>query len=71
MKHLLWVAGLVALAPAIYFLIKYSGANNVDEGKKDLMIAGAFLIVSLVFFAIHFFKKFRAEGDEEISITKF
>ena len=71
MKHILWVGGLVALVPAIYFLIQYSGANNVEEGKRDLMIAGAFLLVSLVLFAIHFFKKFRAEGDEDISITKF
>ena len=71
MKHILWVGGLVALVPAIYFLIQYSGANNVDEGKRDLMIAGAFLVVSLIMFAIHFFKKFRAEGDEDISITKF
>jgi hypothetical protein len=70
MKHILWIVGLLATAGAVVFFIRYS-KSGAGEHKTDLIIGVAFLAVSLIFFAIHFFKKFRAEGDEEISITKF
>jgi hypothetical protein len=34
-------------------------------------MGGAFFLVALVCFAIFFFMKFRAEGEQDISITKF
>jgi hypothetical protein len=36
-----------------------------------LVYAGIFFLISLVCFAVFFFIRFRAEGDRDISITKF
>jgi hypothetical protein len=70
MKHVLWIVGLVALAPAIYFFSRfYQSAEN--EGTEHLMMAGIFFAVSLVMWAVFFFLKFREEGQQDISITKF
>jgi hypothetical protein len=70
MKHILLIVGLVAAAGAVYFFIKYSG-SGAGEHKNDLIYGTVLIVVSLICFGIHFFKKFRAEGDEDISITKF
>jgi hypothetical protein len=70
MKHLLWVIGILALAPAIYyFSLFYKSPEN--QGTEHLIFAGIFFAVSLVCWAIFFFMKFRAEGQQDISITKF
>ncbi len=69
MKYLLLVIGLIALIPAIYFLTQ--SLNNAEGGTTNLLIAVILFVVSLASFAIYFFKKFREEGDQEISITKF
>lgn len=74
MKHLLWVAGLIALVPTLIFFNKFYSSSDVDvtgEGRQYLMYARVFFVVSLVCFAIFFFKKFREEGEQDISITKF
>ena len=74
MKHLLWVVGLIALGPAAYFLYRYSNATSVDDSKEGmplLVYAGIFFLISLVCFAVFFFIRFRQEGDQDISITKF
>jgi hypothetical protein len=70
MKHILLIVGLVAAAGAVYFFILYS-KSGAGEAKKDLIYGTVLIVVSLICFGIHFFKKFRAEGDEDISITKF
>jgi uncharacterized membrane protein len=73
MKHLLWVAGLIALVPTLIFFQKFYSMPDVDttgEGTQYLIYSGAFFAVSLICFAIFFFKKFREEGEQEISITK-
>lgn len=69
MKNLLLVVGLVALIPAIYFLTQ--SLNNAETGSSNLLIAVILFVISLASFAIYFFKKFRDDGDQEISITKF
>jgi hypothetical protein len=74
MKHLLWVVGLIALGPAAYFLYRYSNATSMDDSKEAmplLVYAGIFFLIALVCFAVFFFMRFRAEGDQDISITKF
>jgi hypothetical protein len=74
MKHLLWVVGLVALGPAIWFLVQFNNAPSADEsseGMRDLIIAGVFFLIALICFAIFFFIRFREEGEQDISITKF
>jgi hypothetical protein len=70
MKHLLWVAGLVALGPTLWFFSKfYQSAEN--ENTHYLAYAGVFFLIALVCFAVFFFLKFREEGQQDISITKF
>src|SRR5215510_10805885 len=70
MKHLLWVVGLAALIPAYIFFEKFND-NAPGQGRSNLLISVAFLIVSLICLGIFFFRQFRAESSEEISITKF
>ncbi len=70
MKHLLWVIGLAALIPAYIFFSKFN-ESRTGEGRSNLIVSVVFLVVSLIFLGIFFFKQFRAESSEEISITKF
>ena len=70
MKHVLWVMGLVTLAPTIYFFVEYLNHAS-GTGRSSLLKAGGFFVVSLIFWAVFFFKRFKEQGDQEISITKF
>jgi len=70
MKHMLWVVGLAALIPAYIFFEKFND-NPPGQGRSNLLISVVFLIVALIFLGIFFFRQFRAESSEEISITKF
>lgn len=71
MRHLLWVVGVAALVPAVIFFMKFSDRSDLGTGRPYLIASIAFLVVSLVFLGIFFFQKFREEGNQEISITKF
>lgn len=70
MKHLLWVVGLIALGPALWFFNQFY-KSPPEEGKHYLVYAGIFFAIALVCFAVFFFIRFRQEGDQDISITKF
>ena len=70
MKHVLWVIGLVALAPTIFYFVKFLEAPSGTQ-RTSLAIAGVFFLISLVFWAIFFFKRFHDEGQQDISITKY
>ncbi len=70
MKHLLWVVGLIALGPALWFFNQFYKSPE-EEGTHYLAYAGIFFVIALVCFAVFFFIRFRAEGDQDISITKF
>lgn len=70
MKHILWVMGLVMLVPTIYYFVSYLEATPGTQ-RNSLAISGAFFVVSLIFWAIFFFKRFHEEGEQDISITKF
>ena len=70
MKHLLWVIGLAVLIPAYIFFEKFND-NAPGQGRSNLVISVIFLIISLICLGIFFFRQFRAEASEEISITKF
>lgn len=70
MKHLLWVVGLAALGPTLYFFSKFY-SSPPEENKAYLGYAGGFFLISLVCFAIFFYRKFHEEGQQDISITKF
>jgi hypothetical protein len=70
MKHLLWVVGLAALIPAVMFFVKFSDAP-ANQGRNDLLLSVVFLVISLICWAMFFFNRFREEGKQDISITKF
>ena len=74
MKHLLWVAGLIALGPTLYFFNEYYKQPDVDttgQGTHYLVYTGIFFVIALICFAVFFFLRFREEGEQDISITKF
>ena len=71
MNKLLLLLGLVGLFSGSWFVYKYLYPSVLPAAKSDLVLGGVFLVVALVCFAIFFFKKFREEGDQDISITKF
>jgi LPXTG-motif cell wall-anchored protein len=77
MKHLLWVVGLVALGPAIWFIYQFNRLPDVDtaghtgQSTSYLIYAGIFFAVALICFAVFFFLRFKEEGEQDISITKF
>jgi uncharacterized membrane protein SirB2 len=70
MKHLLWVVGLVALAPGLWFFNLFNKSAE-NQNTHYLIYAGLCFLITLICLAIFFFKKFREEGNQDISITKF
>lgn len=71
MKNVLLLVGVIGLGAGAWYLYKYLyQANNVTE-RTNLIFGGIFFLAALVCFAIFFFLRFREEGDQEISITKF
>ncbi|HXG93641.1 MAG TPA: hypothetical protein VNN73_14950 [Blastocatellia bacterium] len=69
MKALLLLAGLAGIGAGAWFILRYMGTPP-GSPKNDLIIGGAFLVVALICFAVYFFKRFKEEAEEEISITK-
>lgn len=70
MSKLLLLLGVIGLIAGGYFIVQFvSQPGGTDKSK--LIIAAVFFVVALVCFAIFFFKRFRAEADQDISITKF
>ena len=71
MKNLLLLVGVIGLGAGAWFLYKYLyQPNNVTE-RGNLIVGGCCLAVALICFAFFFFMKFREEGEQDISITKF
>jgi len=70
MKNLLLLVGIIGVAVGGYFIYQYMG-TQAGHSKSDLILGGAFLVIALVCFAIFFYKRFKEEADQEISITKF
>ena len=70
MKHLLWVVGLVALVPGLWFFNEFYKSKE-NQNTQYLVYAGLCFLITLVCLAIFFFKRFREEGKQDISITKF
>jgi hypothetical protein len=71
MKNLLLLVGVVGLGAGAWFLYKYlyQAVNATD--RTNLILGGIFFLVALICFAFFFFMKFREEGEQDISITKF
>jgi hypothetical protein len=71
MKNVLLAVGVIGLGAGAWYLYKYLyQPNNVTE-RTNLILGGIFFLAALVCFAVFFFLRFREEGDQEISITKF
>jgi hypothetical protein len=71
MKNVLLLVGVIGLGAGAWYLYKYLyQPNNVTE-RTNLILGGIFFLAALVCFAVFFFMRFREEGDQEISITKF
>jgi len=68
MKHVLWVVGVAAAIPAFIFGSKYWGGTGT---RTDLTMCVVFAVIALIFFGIFFFIRFREEGSQDVSITKF
>jgi hypothetical protein len=70
MKNLLLLAGVIGILVGGYFVYQYMGTDT-GHTKSDLILGGVFLVIALACFAIYFFKRFKEDADQEISITKF
>jgi len=68
MKNVLLGLGVIGLIPGAWYLYKYL-YEPMD--KTNLVLGGILLAIALICFAIFFFMKFREEGEQDISITKF
>jgi hypothetical protein len=71
MKNVLLLVGVVGLGTGAWFIYQYMYTHPGAADRTDLILGGVFLLVALVCFAFFFFMKFREEGDQDISITKF
>jgi hypothetical protein len=71
MKAILLVVGLAGLGLGCWYIYQYMYTSSADAQRTDLIIGGGAFAVALICFAVYFFKKFREEGDQDISITKF
>lgn len=71
MKNVLLLVGVAGLGAGAWFIYQYMYTAEAAAQRTDLVLGGIFLLVALICFAIFFFMKFREEGDQDISITKF
>jgi len=70
MKNLLLGLGVIGLIPGAWFIYKYLYPEGAAV-KSDLVLGGCLLAVALICIAVFFFMKFKEEGEQDISITKF
>jgi hypothetical protein len=73
MKKLLLLIGVIGLGVGSWFIYKYlyPAPPPAQAQKSDLMIGGGFFVVALVCLFVFFYQKFKDEGDQDISITRF
>ena len=68
MKNLILLVGVITLLAGAYFTYRYM--YLVDPGNNLIMAAVAF-VISLACWGYFFFVRFKEEGEQDISITKF
>jgi hypothetical protein len=74
MNKLLLLLGVIGIVGGGIYIAKFVNQTqipNTPSDKTNLILAAVFFVVALICFAIFFFKRFRAEADQDISITKF
>ena len=74
MNKLLLLLGVIGIVGGGIYIAKFVNQSPIpgqSSDKTNLILAAVFFVVALICFAIFFFKRFRAEADQDISITKF
>jgi hypothetical protein len=71
MKNLLLLVGVIGLGAGAWFLYQYLYQQTNSTERTNLVLGGVFFLVALICFAVFFFIRFREEGEQDISITKF
>jgi hypothetical protein len=71
MKNVLLGLGVLGLIPGAWFLYQYLYQPTTGTDRTNLVLGGCLLGIALICFAIFFFMKFKEEGEQDISITKF
>lgn len=72
MKNALLLVGVVGLGAGAWFIYQFMYTTPQDAtDRTNLILGGVFLLAALICFAFFFFMRFREEGDQDISITKF
>jgi len=71
MNKLLLLLGVIGIVAGGIFMVKFVNQPGGSADKSNLILAAVFFVVALICFAVFFFKKFRSEADQDISITKF
>jgi len=71
MKNVLLLVGVIGLGAGAWFLYQYLYQQTNSTERTNLVLGGVFFLVALICFAVFFFMRFREEGEQDISITKF
>ncbi|HKP84477.1 MAG TPA: hypothetical protein VJZ26_00185 [Blastocatellia bacterium] len=72
MKNLLLLVGVIGLGIGSWFIYKYLyPAAGAAAEKFNLILGGVFFVVALACLFAFFYQKFKEEGEQDISITKF
>lgn len=71
MNAVLWVVGLISTGAAIYCFWQYRGQPSENAGFTWMMLSIVFAVLACACAGYYFFKKFREDADQDISITKF
>ncbi|MEK6299634.1 MAG: hypothetical protein AABO41_02845 [Acidobacteriota bacterium] len=69
--NLLLLMGVINLGAGAWFLYQFLYQPTNVPDRTTLILGGVFLLAALICFAVFFFIRFREEGEQEISITKF
>ena len=71
MKNLLLLVGVIGLGIGSWFIYNYLYPGAAPAEKSNLVLGGVFFVVALGCLFAFFYQKFKEEGDQDISITKF
>ena len=72
MNVLLWAVGLISTGLAVWQFMQYNAQKSENAGFwPHMVLCLIFAAVACVCAFVFFFRKFRADADQDISITKF
>lgn len=71
MKNLLLLVGVIGLGIGSWFIYSYLYPGAGPAVRSNLILGGVFFVVALACLFAFFYQKFKEEGEQDISITKF